>query len=95
MVNYDDGFTLFLNGKQVLSKSLTRLNNGKVVVSSHEAEGAEYFPLSDFTEHLKIGRNVIAIEAHNIKRSSTDFTIDPYLVVVNDAAESPEVDSKQ
>ena len=95
MVNYDDGFTLFLNGKQVLSKSLTRLNNVKVVVSSHEAEGAEYFPLSGFTEHLKIGRNVIAIEAHNIKRSSTDFTIDPYLVVVNDAAESPEVDSNQ
>jgi len=95
VVNYDDGFTLFLNGKQVLSKSLVQLKNRKLVVSSHEAEGAEYFPLSDFTDHLKEGRNVIAIEAHNVKRSSTDFTIDPYLVVVNDAAESPKADSKQ
>ena len=92
MINYDDGLTLFLNGKQILSKSLTRLKNGKVIVSSHEAEGAEYFPLADFAEYLKQGRNVIAIEARNINRNSTDFSIDPYLVIVNDAAESPKVE---
>ena len=92
VVNYDDGFTLFLNGKQILSKSLTRLKNGKVEVSSHEAKGAEYYPLADFAEHLKQGRNVIAIEASNIKRNSTDFSIDPYLVIVNDEVESPKAE---
>ena len=85
VINYDDGFALFLNGKQVLAKSLKRMKDGKVKVSSHEAEGPEYFPLSDFAEHLKEGRNVIAIEGHNTKLGSSDFTIDPYLVIVNEA----------
>jgi hypothetical protein len=85
VINYDDGFALFLNGEQVLSKSLKRLKDGKVKVSSHEAAGPEYFPLANFAEHLKEGRNVIAIEAHNCKLSSTDFTIDPYLVIANDS----------
>ena len=85
VINYDDGFALFLNGKQVLSKSLTRQKNGKLEVSSHEAAGPEYFPLARFQKHLKEGRNVIAIEAHNCKPASTDFTIDPYLVIANDS----------
>lgn len=85
VISYDDGFVLFLNGKQVLAKSLKRSKDGTVKVSSHEAAGPEYFPLSDFAEHLKEGRNVIAIEAHNIKLDSSDFTIDPYLVIANDA----------
>ena len=85
VINYDDGFALFLNGKQVLAKSLKRMKDGKVKASSHEAEGPEYFPLSDFAEHLKEGRNVIAIEGHNTKSGSSDFTIDPYLVIVNEA----------
>ena len=80
-INYDDGFALFLNGKEVIAKSLTRLENGKTKVSLHEAEGAEYFPLSDFTEFLKEGRNVIAIEGHNIDLKSSDFTLDPHLVI--------------
>ena len=75
-----------------MSKSLTRLKNGKVEVSSHAAKGAEYYPLADFAEHLKQGRNVIAIEASNIKRNSTDFSIDPYLVIVNDEVESPKAE---
>lgn len=85
VINYDDGFALFLNGKQVLSKSIKRQKNGNVKVTAHEAGGSEYFPLGEFAEHLKDGRNVIAIEAYNIKAGSTDFTIDPYLVIVNDS----------
>lgn len=85
VINYDDGFALFLNGKEVLAKSLQRLANGKVKVSSHEASGAEYFPLSAFAEHLKDGRNVIAIEGHNVSLESSDFTLDPYLLIAGDS----------
>ena len=90
VVNYDDGFALFLNGKQVMSKSMKRLENGAVKVTSHEANGPEYFPLSDFAEHLKEGRNVIAIEAHNVRSNSSDFTIDPYLVIAEEAVAKPK-----
>lgn len=83
VINYDDAFSLFLNGKQVLSKSMKRQKNGSVKVSSHEADGPEYFPLAKFAKHLKEGRNVIAIEGYNVKSSSSDFTIDPYLVIAN------------
>ena len=65
--------------ENVDSSAVTR----KILV--REATGPEYFPLSDFAEHLKEGRNVIAIEGHNTKSGSSDFTIDPYLVIVNEA----------
>lgn len=81
VVNYDDGFALFLNGKEVLAKFLKREGDGKVVVSSHEAAGAEYFPLAAFSKHLKEGKNVIALEGHNVGLKSSDFTLDPYLIV--------------
>ena len=84
-INYDDGFALFLNGKEVMAKSLTRLENGKVTVSLHEAEGSEYFPLSAFAKFLKEGRNVIAIEGHNVSLESSDFTLDPFLVIAKDS----------
>ena len=82
-INYDDAFSLFLNGKQVLSKSMKRQKDGTIKVSSHEADGHEYFPLAKFAKHLKEGRNVIAIEGYNVKAGSTDFTIDPYLAIAN------------
>lgn len=81
VMNYDDGFALFLNGKEVLAKSLVREGKGKVRVSAHEASGAEYFPLAAFSQHLRKGRNVIAIEGHNVGKESSDFTLDPYLIV--------------
>lgn len=84
-INYDDGFALFLNGKEVLAKSMKRESDGTVAVSSHEASGSEYFSLAAFSKHLKEGRNVIAIEGHNVGLQSSDFTLDPYLVLAEKA----------
>ena len=84
-INYDDGFALFLNGKEVMAKFLRRLENEKVEVSLHEAEGPEYFPLSAFAEFLKDGKNVIAIEGHNVSPTSSDFSLDPFLVIAGDS----------
>lgn len=81
-INYDDGFSLFVNGREILSKSLWRTGSGKVRVDSHEASGMEYFSLAKFAEVFREGENVIAIEGHNRGINSTDFTLDPYLLMV-------------
>lgn len=80
-INYDDGFALYVNGKKLLSKSLQQKENGGVKVSLHEASGVEYFSLAKFAEAFKDGENVIAIEGHNVSLESSDFTLDPYLLL--------------
>lgn len=79
-INYDDGFSLHLNGHQVLSCGVIKHEDGRITVDAHEAQGHEYYSLSKFSQHLKPGKNVIAIEGHNTQNSS-DFSLDPYLIV--------------
>ena len=80
-INYDDGFSLYVNGEFVLSKSLRREEGSNLEVISHEANRPEYFPLAPFSKFFKEGQNVIAIEGHNIDLQSTDFSLDPYLLL--------------
>ncbi len=79
-INYDDGFILHVNGKEIFSKHVKRGTDGKLDVSSHEASGHEYFSLSEFSGSFGKGKNVIAIEGYNVGLDSSDFSIDPYLV---------------
>lgn len=81
VINYDDGFVLHVNGREVLSKQVSRNEDGSVEVTPHEGNGAEYFRLAEFAEAFTTGRNVVAFEGHNWSNTSTDFTLDPYLVV--------------
>jgi hypothetical protein len=80
-IRYDDGFVLHANGSILFSKQVATDKNGTMKVTAHEAEKTEYFPLSSFASAFRIGRNVIAVEGHNCKKDSTDFTLDPYLVL--------------
>jgi hypothetical protein len=80
-INYDDGFSLFINGRQVLSKSLRKTAGDELEVTSHEASGFEYFSLAKFADAFREGENVIAIEGHNRGLDSSDFTLDPYLLM--------------
>ena len=79
-INYDDGFVLYLNGRYVFSINVTD-EEGKITVANHEASGVEYFPLASFADALQEGKNVIGIEGHNAKLDSSDFTLDPQLIV--------------
>jgi len=79
-INYDDGFVLHLNGKEILSRSVTRTANGKLKVAMHEASGHEYYSLRKFAQHFVRGKNVIAIEGLNQSPTSSDFSLDPYLL---------------
>ena len=57
-----------------------RMKKGKSQCN-HEASGLEYFPLAAFADALQEGKNVIGIEGHNAKLDSSDFTLDPQLIV--------------
>ena len=79
-INYDDGFVLYLNGRYVFSINVTN-EEGEITVGNHEASGLEYFPLASFADALQEGKNVIGIEGHNAQLDSSDFTLDPQLIV--------------
>jgi hypothetical protein len=77
-VNYDDGFIAYLNGKQVASASV-QMDAGVRRVFQHEAGGYEEFVIRNAKSLLKPGRNVLAIEGHNVSPDSSDFSLDPFL----------------
>jgi acid phosphatase type 7 len=81
-VNYDDAFIAYINGREVLRVGISS-GAGKDVAkpASHEAEGFEYFKIGEEDEVLKDGENVLAIEGHNTESSSSDFSLDPYLLM--------------
>jgi peptidase S41-like protein len=77
-VNFDDSFIAYLNGVRVAIASLTP-SNGGLRVHHHEANGHEEFVIENAGRILKPGRNVLAIEGHNVGIDSSDFSLDPIL----------------
>ena len=91
MINYDDAFIAYLNGTEVVRKNVSRRSGAAAEgVGSHEAEGYETFDVSDFRKLLKPGRNVFSLEGHNKSSGSSDFTLDPYVVISAESAEEEE-----
>jgi hypothetical protein len=82
MINYDDGFVAYLNGKEVVRKGVGK-GSGKDAqqIKSHDATKYGYFALKEFEKHLRDGVNVLAIEGHNSSLDSHDFLMDPYLLI--------------
>jgi acid phosphatase type 7 len=83
MISYDDGFIAYLNGKEV-AKAGIGAGSGRNArnIKSHDARGRyDYFAFKDYEKYLKDGVNVLAIEGHNKDLESSDFTLDPYLIV--------------
>jgi len=82
MINYDDAFIAYLNGKEVARKGVGKGHGHEAKeIKGHDAGKFVYVALKDFEKHLKDGRNVLAIEGHNANKDSTDFTLDPFLII--------------
>ncbi|QEG43619.1 purple acid phosphatase family protein [Roseimaritima ulvae] len=82
-ISYDDGFIAYLNGHEVLRVGVGKGRGEDAEdVEGHEAGGYEYFPLDGATKWLVDDDNILSIEGHNVSRSSSDFTLDPYLLAV-------------
>ena len=83
LINYDDAFVLHANGRRLFHSSNLTVDEktGEVTVVNHEANGAEFFSLSEYASAFRTGKNVIAIQGINTKLDSTDFTLDPQVMM--------------
>ena len=83
LINYDDAFVLYVNGRRLMNSGSLIINeeSGEITVNNHEANGAEYFSLREFAGAFKFGKNVIAFEGHNTNLESSDFTLDPQVLL--------------
>ena len=83
-VDFDDGFVAFLNGVQVAGANQPEgeLTFASTATRTHEALGPELFNLTEFRDHLRIGENVLAIVALNLRPSSNDLSMIPQLGTV-------------
>jgi len=83
MIDYDDGFIAYINGREVARMNV-KSGRGK---DAKGVEGGEilgrhsFFPLKNLRDILRPGTNVIAIEGHNVAPGSSDFSLDPFLQV--------------
>lgn len=82
MIRYDDAFIAYVNGTEVLRVGVSKGRGRKAKgIPGHEAGDFEYFIIKDFRNYLQEDENVFAIEGHNTSRGSSDFSLDPSLVV--------------
>jgi hypothetical protein len=80
-IRYDDAFIAYINGIEVArSRNISGRSTGAKVTWHHEAGAEEIFRIPNGGSFLKPGRNVIAVEGHNVRLSSTDFTLAPRLI---------------
>ncbi|NIP98194.1 MAG: hypothetical protein GWO24_34165, partial [Akkermansiaceae bacterium] len=75
-LRYDDGFVAYLDGQEVARKGVTGSGNAVQEVKSHEADVWERFTLGPAVAGAT---GIIAIEGHNDKVDSSDFTLRPRL----------------
>jgi hypothetical protein len=82
MVRYDDAFIAYAGGREVWREGVEHGRGPSATgLAGHEA-GARYLyvPLPGWRELLQGGQLVLALEGHNQRTVSSDFTLDPYLV---------------
>ncbi|MBN1479266.1 lamin tail domain-containing protein [candidate division KSB1 bacterium] len=75
-VRYDDGFVAYLNGTQVaIANAPNDPAWDAAALDNHEAETVETFNISSQAQHLKVGENILALQAMNVHSRSSDFLI--------------------
>lgn len=82
MIRFDDGFIAYAGGEEFVRERIEGgAGSGAIDVSSHEARSRySYLPIPDWRSKLVGDELVIAIEGHNDRASSSDFTLDPFLI---------------
>jgi hypothetical protein len=82
-MKYDDGYAAFINGEFVAGKNNpeTLIWNSRATRSHLDSLAIEFesVDISNATSKLKVGKNILAIQAMNSSRSGSDFLIIPQL----------------
>ncbi|QCX28349.1 purple acid phosphatase family protein [Nocardioides jishulii] len=71
-VNLDDGAIVYLNGKEVARQDVDPGMEG-LSYANVGGTGFESLPVTLLKDDLKVGRNVVAVEVHNDRASSSDI----------------------
>jgi parallel beta-helix repeat protein len=83
VIDYDDGFIAYLNGREVARRSIPAgPATYQTLASSHEAGNPETIRIG--TGHDLQEWNVLAIEGHNGSLTSSDFSLIPTLRTASD-----------
>jgi hypothetical protein len=84
--NYDDGFVAYLNGQEIVRRSLpTGSIVYSTVASSHEGGAWQSIDVSSGIPWLVQGDNVLAVEVHQTSASSTDLAMGMELTATSGA----------
>ncbi|WP_372775536.1 CotH kinase family protein [Mangrovibacterium sp.] len=87
-MDYDDGFVAYINGVEIARANLGTIgqpvNFDDLATIDHEAGmyqglAPDSFNIENFSELLKVGTNLLAIEVHNNWAESSDLTAIPFL----------------
>lgn len=82
IVDYDDAFVAWLNGVEIArSDNLEGAHREGVVSRRKEAGDPQVFVIEKAETLLRAGENLLTIEGHNYKDSSSDFTLHPALTL--------------
>lgn len=87
-IDYDDGFIAYLNGEEIARRNVTASEPRYDTPSEGGHEAVIYqggipdrFDVADPQSALRAGRNVLAVEVHNISNGSSDLTISPFVTL--------------
>lgn len=88
-IDYDDSFVAYLNGVEVARSFISgqppaynATANGNHEAEMYSGGSPERFYIANPRDVIKNGTNVLAIQAHNISSTSSDFSIIPFLSAV-------------
>jgi len=83
-IRYDDGFVAFINGTKVAARNFAAIpqwnSNAEAGRNDSQAVDFESIDLSDYTDTLLRGQNVLAIQALNVAAGSSDLLLSAELV---------------
>lgn len=81
-MDYDDGFVAYLNGTEISRANMTSVlpSYNEFANTDHEAQmhnglAPELYDLTEQTNLLNEGENILAVQVHNISNTSTDLTL--------------------
>ena len=88
-VDYDDGFSAYLNGVEIARANLPpRADFLTTATSAHEGGITEFFDVSAALGDLRNGINTLAVEVHNVHQVSSDLSFNLRLAA-SDSEEPP------
>ena len=86
-IDFDDAFVAYLNGQEIARENIgrpgVRVRYNQTADQSHEAvmyQGGKptAYEIENISGILQPGKNVLAIQVHNVSRSSSDLTLIPF-----------------